>query len=269
MARSACHRASTTRRGATPRPRSWRRSRRRPARTAASTTPTSATRSATASSTRSGRRSRSADGPRRRPTSPTSITARRTRAAPTGSSTSSTTPAPRASTSRSMPIRTNGRAPACSSSCRIGSRRAARSAQGASRRRPTSASGSEREIQGRGLLRRCGPAGRTSASATSSGRAAALGGPARSATHGRDGQRRRRHALRPVARRGPGPQRGHARPVVETSGSFVRTRSGWSARIRRSSAQSPARGRTARSRGSSANSSATRRCSASRRRSAR
>ena len=54
----------------------------KPAGTAASTTPTSATRSATASSTRSARRSRSAGWPRRRPTSPTSTTARRSRAAP-------------------------------------------------------------------------------------------------------------------------------------------------------------------------------------------
>ena len=55
---------------------------RKPAGTAASTTPTSATRSATASSTRSARRSRSAGAARRRPTSPTSTTARRSRARP-------------------------------------------------------------------------------------------------------------------------------------------------------------------------------------------
>ena len=59
--------------------------------TAASTTPTSATRSVTASSTRSGRRSRSAGAARRRPTSPTSTTARRSRARPTRCSSSSTT----------------------------------------------------------------------------------------------------------------------------------------------------------------------------------
>ena len=61
----------------TRRPTSWPRSPPRPAGPAASTTPTSATRSATATSTRSARRSRSDGGPARRPTSPTSTTARR------------------------------------------------------------------------------------------------------------------------------------------------------------------------------------------------
>ena len=56
---SGCHRASTTRRGATPRPGARRAARGGRRATAASTTPMSATRSATASSTRSARRSRS------------------------------------------------------------------------------------------------------------------------------------------------------------------------------------------------------------------
>ena len=96
--------------------------RRRPVGTAASTTPTSVIRWATAISTRSARRSRSAGGPVRPPTSPTSTTDRRIPVVPNRCSRSSTTLAPRGSTSPSIRIPTSGRRPDSSSSCRSGCR---------------------------------------------------------------------------------------------------------------------------------------------------
>ena len=207
----------------------------------ASTTPTCATRSATGSSTRSGRRSRSAAGARRRPTSPTSTIARPSRAAPSRCSPWSTTPARRASTSRSTPTRTSGRAPGSSSSCRCGSRQAGpgRLRSASPTRRSATALRTELRARGACLRRRRRAAGHP-ARATSrrpehlrwEGRTSATSWPRRGA--------------RPVDllcdllvsedlrvnQVTPG-------PTATASASSTATRSGWSARTRRSSATKP------------------------------
>ena len=112
-ARTGCRPASTIRPARTRRRRSSRISPPWPRSSAASTTRTCATRWATGSSTRSARRSTSGGGGALPPTSRTSTTGPRSRDRPSRCSSSSTTRAPKASTSRSTPTRTSGRAPGC------------------------------------------------------------------------------------------------------------------------------------------------------------